>query len=229
MSDLTDEEVAVAELITKECWRAHQEDDEADDEDCGPAEPARRFAEWHAGGCAGTLDLQECGLSSLPAALCEVAPQLRSLNLNHNHLLSLPGALLARCTALLRLDCHDNLLSSLPADIGQCTALQTLSCYSNELSSLPAELGACTALQELWCFDNQLSTLPVHLGLLDLQLLECEYNKFVEGAPTTIDALRAAAQGLGRRTKRARVAETPAAEESGSRPAKSMRSGACDT
>jgi hypothetical protein len=60
------------------------------------------------------------------------------------------------------------------------------------LTSLPTELGACTALQRLYCSNNQLSTLPVELGACTaLQDLKHGDNSFEEGAPVTVDALRA--------------------------------------
>jgi hypothetical protein len=104
--------------------------------------------------------------------------------------------------------CHDNQLSSLPNELGACTALQELTCNYNQLSSLPTELGACVALHTLNCSHNKLTSMPAHLGrLAHLQTLVCVGNQFVDGAPITIQALRAAARGLGRLTKRARVEE----------------------
>jgi hypothetical protein len=220
MSDRTEEEVAVAELSMAECWRAHQATDAGGD----PAKPARRFAEWHADGCKGELNLARCRLSSLPLALREVAPRILRLDLSDNHLRSLPGALLAHCTVLKQLFCNrsqllslpaelgacatlqelhcgDNQLSSLPAELGACTALQFLECSYNQLSSLPEELRACTALGLLGCRNNKMESLPAYLGLLvNLQGLVCDNNPFIEGVPTTITALRAE---LGRHTKRA--------------------------
>jgi Leucine-rich repeat (LRR) protein len=95
-------------------------------------------------------------------------------------------------------------MSSLPAEIGACAELQELWCNFNQLSSLPAELGACAALYDLYCTNNQLSSLPAELGTIpNLWRLICDDNPFVEGAPTTIEALR---EELGRHTKRAVVA-----------------------
>ena len=209
------------------------------------------FEKWFGEGCGKLLDLKRCDLVSLPwADLRAVAHRIKILDVSSNALTGIPGEFLAACTALHTLHCNDNKLSSLPAELGACTALHTLDCTNNELVDLPAGLGACTKLRDLYCSYNklsslpedlsactaldtlccrfnQLSALPVQLGLLShLGTLDCKPNPFTAGAPQTLQDLRAAALAQsGRLTKRARVEEAPAVEESGSCPAKRARSG----
>ena len=90
-----------------------------------------------------------------------------------------------------RLNLYKCGLQSLPREIGRLTFLTHLHCYDNKLRELPQEIGGLTSLTHLDCTDNELRELPLEIGgLTSLGSLYCSYNEFVEGYPTTIEALK---------------------------------------
>ena len=145
-----------------ELWRMHTDGD-------GNAEKVlNMYREWKRenrdGG--GRLNLYKCGLQSIP-------PEI------------------GRLTSLKYLYCSFNELRELPQEIGGLTSLVELYCSKNELRELPPEIGRLTSLKIFNCSINELRELPLEIGsLTSLRSLYCFYNEFVEGYPTTIEALK---------------------------------------
>ena len=82
-------------------------------------------------------------------------------------------------------------LQSIPPEIGRLTSLTYLNCSNNELRELPPEIGRLTSLTRLDCPSNELRELPPEIGrLTSLKIFNCFENEFVEGSPTTIEALK---------------------------------------
>ena len=82
-------------------------------------------------------------------------------------------------------------LQSLPREIGGLTSLKELNCSGNKLRELPQEIGRLTSLTRLDCPSNELRELPPEIGrLTSLKIFNCFENEFVEGSPTTIEALK---------------------------------------
>ncbi|WP_407175506.1 NEL-type E3 ubiquitin ligase domain-containing protein [Bradyrhizobium sp. STM 3562] len=109
------------------------------------------------------LDLSSLSLTALPAPLL---PELRRLNVNNNHLTSLPDL----PDGLRRLYAISNGLTSLPAELPP--TLRRLTVDNNQLTSLPP---LPPTLRELDASGNQLTSLPdLPTGL---QRLNVDYNQ----------------------------------------------------
>jgi len=74
-----------------------------------------------------------------PDEICSSLPQLKTLNLSHNHLTQLPKSI-GQLSALSQLNLSHNHLTSLPESFGQLSALTELNLEHNQLTSLPESL-----------------------------------------------------------------------------------------
>jgi hypothetical protein len=154
-------------------------------------------------------------LTALPPDLhAGTVPQLRSLDLRCNHLVSLPHGL---CTLsrLEELDLYHNQLTSplftarrpqsrQPETLGnlgnpeliECRcfgrlkSLRRLNLGANGLEALPAGIGGLEVLEELVLANNRLKSLPEEIGgLVSLQVLKCEENRLTS-LPRRIEELK---------------------------------------
>ena len=141
-----------------------------------------------AGGALRSLDLGHNALTSLPASFGALTG-LEALWLEDNALAEFPRPLL-RCTALRVLRLSGNALSRLPRGISALAALETLVLSSNELDALPASIGRLRRLATLLVNSNQLRSLPAALARLPaLRKLNAANNPLEALPATLLDAL----------------------------------------
>jgi adenylate cyclase len=103
------------------------------------------------------LDVSYAKLSSLDTFDFSQLPSLRTLNLDHNKLRTLPDSL-GELSHLRYLSCYDNKLVSLPATIGLLQRLETLDAHNNSLTELPVSLWNCASLMYINVTSNLLAT-----------------------------------------------------------------------
>lgn len=77
---------------------------------------------------------------------------MAQLELQHNRISELPGALFDQLSSLVILKLHDNKLTSLPSHISKLSCLKELWLQENELAELPAEIGNLTVLLSILIF-----------------------------------------------------------------------------
>eukprot|EP00887_Chlorella_sp_A99_P004206 scaffold15.g4206.t1 len=158
---------------------------------------------------SGRLDLSDCELSEVPAAVLELT-DLEELSLSGNHLTTLPEGV-SRLTRLRRLQLagnrlealppglgalaaleglwlHGNLLRALPDSLGALSSLRQLSLAGNRLEQLPDSLGALAALTELGVAGNRLRRLPAALGALPALAKLAAHGNALEGVPPELGA-----------------------------------------
>ena len=165
----------------------------------------------HVPGGVAKLNLGRNALEILPDDLA-LLTGLRTLELAHNQLRSLPNTALAELgslklldassnqltefgtapgslhglSALVKVDLSRNALQCLGPELAHLHALAELNVSGNALCELPAELCACIGLRTLQISDNQLVALPAAFGrLASLEELECGQNQLAE-LPETI-------------------------------------------
>ncbi|RHY91578.1 hypothetical protein DYB35_003156 [Aphanomyces astaci] len=123
------------------------------------------------------LNLADLNLLAVPAQTLHLS-SLRTLNLRHNNLTSLPVDFV-ECFPLLEvLNVAQNHLSHLPPDMGSLQKLRKLFVQSNQLRSLPLSLTGCTKLDQLFAQHNHLQDIPDEFALLSsLQILSVAHNE----------------------------------------------------
>lgn len=127
--------------------------------------------------CANAILLGDNCLTVMPdsiGALGKVV--LSSLNLSHNGLTRVPGAL---CNVLtLETVClSGNALDELPSQMGRLANLKELWIDNNQLRLLPPTMGGWVRMQSLLMHNNQLKMVPKQLPeLQDLQVLTMSGN-----------------------------------------------------
>lgn len=154
-------------------------------------------AALHAG--AHRLDLRNCNLTELPAAIYQLADTLEILDLSDNALTALPDDL-HRLHKLRILFCSNNRFESVPEVLGRCPSLEMvgfkanriaalsaaalpprlrwLILTDNRLEALPTEIGRCRRLQKLMLAGNRLQNLPEELSACtQLELLRIAANR----------------------------------------------------
>lgn len=110
------------------------------------------------------LDLEDCGLSRLPASV-GVLSALEELWLCGNGLLALPESLVG-LRALRRLDLDQNCLTTLPEGLFVLPTLEALYVNGNSLASLPPALAQLDSLRELRLSGNKFGEAPEVVGSL---------------------------------------------------------------
>jgi adenylate cyclase len=103
------------------------------------------------------LDVSYAKLPSLDTFDFSQLPALRTLNLDHNELRTLPDSL-GELSHLRCISCYDNKLVSLPATIGLLQCLETLGAHNNSLTELPVSLLNCASLMHINVTSNLLAT-----------------------------------------------------------------------
>ena len=106
----------------------------------------------------GALDLSNCGLEEVPAAVWQLS-ELVDLSLAGNRIKSLPPAV-GQLRKLRRLGVAGNLLESVPEEIGGLPALEGLWLHGNALHTLPNGIGSLSNLKVLALAGNRLCALP---------------------------------------------------------------------
>jgi hypothetical protein len=159
------------------------------------------LAQLRNGALTGITRLKlECGLTTFPDEIFDLAESLEILDLSGNALSSLPDDL-SRLHQLRILFCSDNQFTILPPALGQCRqlsmigfkanqirtvpasalppALRWLILTDNQITRIPAEIRHCTQLQKLMLSGNQLDELPAQLARCTrLELLRIAANRF---------------------------------------------------
>lgn len=116
---------------------------------------------------------------------------LKSLDIGHNHLMSLPDTI-GNLQTLESLYLDMNRLTSLPESIGNLRSLKILDLDENQLTSLPETIGNLQNLEDLRVAHNKLTTLPDTIGnLRSLDTLYLEGNReTLESLPPSFSQLR---------------------------------------
>ena len=123
-----------------------------------------------------TLNLSHNGLKKVPGALCNVL-SLQTVCLSGNHLDELPSQM-GRLANLQELWIDNNKLKLLPPTAGGWEKMQRLLMHNNQLRMIPKNLPDLTELQVLTLSGNQLSSLPWNLWkLTKLEELWLDCNK----------------------------------------------------
>lgn len=139
-----------------------------------------------------TLNLAHNTLSSLPIGVGRLK-KLQELNVARNVLLHLPSQL-CELRELVMLDASHNKLEVLPDEFGRLLALETLLLASNRLAALPPTLGLLTALRRIDLQHNRLQRVPLEVGaLVNLRSLDLSWNELAE-LPEEIGCLAALRQ-----------------------------------
>ncbi|KAL0265799.1 UNVERIFIED_CONTAM: hypothetical protein PYX00_011514 [Menopon gallinae] len=123
-----------------------------------------------------SLDLSHNRLATLPKEIGSLS-QLRWLYLNHNQLTTLPKEI-ESLSQLKELRLCFNHLTTLPGEIGSLSQLRWLYLNHNQLTTLPKEIESLSQLQELSLCFNQLTELPGEIrSLSQLQKLTLGNNE----------------------------------------------------
>ncbi|XP_066295775.1 malignant fibrous histiocytoma-amplified sequence 1 homolog [Branchiostoma lanceolatum] len=186
-------------LILSYIWRTDEEEQDAEEED-GPwsLQELREKCRQTSDGLI-ELDLQNCGLASLPSAVFRLKDvqilniswnkithlgtgisalrQLQVLRVEHNQLGSLPAEL-ADCPDLAELHAGWNNLSCLPARFRRMANLRALSLYSNDFKSLPDSVPLMTSLEYADFEHNSLKGLPTSMSRSKVKVLKLGMNQF---------------------------------------------------
>jgi Leucine-rich repeat (LRR) protein len=119
-------------------------------------------------------DLSYSDLDAFPEFLVERAPELKSLQLDHNHITVLPRSI-GSFFNLVTLDISNNQMTYLSKEIAQLHKLRTLTARNNNFDneSLPKELEEMTSLQVVNFSGNQLTDFPMQFT--ELTQLKCLY------------------------------------------------------
>jgi len=135
-----------------------------------------------------TLDLGHNLLASLPNNLGHI-PGLRDfLYLHDNHLAALPPSL-ANLKDLRYLNISENRFTEFPESIAGMTGLLELRATDNSIAYLPASIERLTRLRELHLRNNQLTALPEAIvGLKELRQLDLRGNP-IEYLPEALTLL----------------------------------------
>lgn len=124
-----------------------------------------------------SLDVSHNVLTSLPAILL---PTLVRLRCTHNQLCTLPPSL-AACSQLSHLELADNRLEQLPAELAQLQRLARLDASGNRLVSIDSALvGSAHSLTELDVSHNRLRRLPTLAPLRRVVRLQLTANQLDE-------------------------------------------------
>ncbi|RKP30914.1 hypothetical protein METBISCDRAFT_15191 [Metschnikowia bicuspidata] len=106
------------------------------------------------------LDLSKAKLSALPAEFILKIPNIESLMLAKNHIVTLPDEL-GTLKKLSRLSVFDNNIQTLPASVGRLMSLQYLDLHLNNIETLPSEIWELGRLSFLNVSSNILRAFPM--------------------------------------------------------------------
>uniref|UniRef100_A0A7R9WVZ8 Leucine-rich repeat-containing protein 51 n=1 Tax=Craspedostauros australis TaxID=1486917 RepID=A0A7R9WVZ8_9STRA len=125
------------------------------------------------------LNLPNCGLSSLPACMPSVLPNLSILFMPNNQFEELP-AILGSCLQLQMVSFKNNGMRSIHPDALQ-SQLRWLILTGNAIHQIPDTIGRCRRLQKWMLSGNQLTQLPEAVQQLDnLELIRLACNRLQE-------------------------------------------------
>ncbi|XP_035685430.1 malignant fibrous histiocytoma-amplified sequence 1 homolog [Branchiostoma floridae] len=183
-------------VILSYIWKTDEEEQEAELEEDGPwslQELRRKFRQTPAG--LIELNLQNCGLASLPSAVFRLQ-EVQILNLSWNKLTHL-GAGICALRQLQVLYVEHNQLSSLPAELADCPDLAELHAGWNSLSCLPAKFRRTTSLKVLSLYSNDFRSLPDSVPLMtNLEYADFEHNS-LKGLPMSMSRSKVNVLKLG--------------------------------
>lgn len=102
-----------------------------------------------------SLDLSYAQLSTLDQIAVSLLPALRTLNVSHNKIRSLPETL-GNLQWLEVLTCTDNKIDHLPETIGNLQKLEVLDAHNNCLAELPQSIWNCRSLAKINVTSNSI-------------------------------------------------------------------------
>ncbi|XP_052768563.1 leucine-rich repeat-containing protein 58-like [Mya arenaria] len=116
------------------------------------------------------IDLSCGGLHSCPSRLGFVGSQLTCLNLNGNHLQSIPAEI-GCLRGLQVLSLEKNQLTELPETLGSLTELHCLDISHNTFKHIPSFISKLVRLEELHLSHNVIQLIPPEISRLKLLLI----------------------------------------------------------
>jgi len=131
--------------------------------------------DWTRFKCLKKLDMNNCGLSTLPDALHALAPTLDILFLSENNMTSFPEVI-GELGNLRMLSLRGNQLSEL-SSTNLPTSLVWLILTNNQIAVIDSNIGALSRLRKLMLSHNKLAAIPSQLGQCkDLELVRLANN-----------------------------------------------------
>lgn len=125
------------------------------------------------------LFLDKRGLRNIPSWIFEKLPNVKILNLNDNHLTTLPPEL-SNLTKLENLQIANNKITEIPSHISTLSNLKILVAVHNQINKIHPNIVQLTKLKTLNLIDNALTRLPDNVDhLIALEQLFLTQNAFV--------------------------------------------------
>jgi tRNA A-37 threonylcarbamoyl transferase component Bud32 len=126
-----------------------------------------------------TLNLTNCGLSTLPIGFEKAFPQLSILFLSNNQFQQVPEVI-GKCPHLQMVAFKSNQLTSIHPEALQAQ-LRWLILTDNQITTIPDTIGRCTRLQKCMLSGNQIHTLPDTMAqCTNLELIRLASNQLKE-------------------------------------------------
>ncbi|GAX22984.1 hypothetical protein FisN_15Hh120 [Fistulifera solaris] len=126
-----------------------------------------------------TLNLSNCGLSTLPIGFEKAFPQLSILFLSNNQFQQVPEVI-GKCPHLQMVAFKSNQLTTIHPEALQ-SQLRWLILTDNQISTIPETIGRCTRLQKCMLSGNQIQTLPDAMAhCTNLELIRLASNQLKE-------------------------------------------------
>ena len=128
----------------------------------------------------GVFQFSNHNMSEFPKDLVKVKDNIRSLDLSHNKLRTVPSYL-GTCPVLKQLNFGANRLTNLPDNLGNIKKLESLILSDNHINLLPQSFANLANLRTLVLSGNVMTTFPLQVcGLKHLELLDLSKNKIQE-------------------------------------------------
>lgn len=136
-----------------------------------------------------TLDLSHNKIATIPRTVGVLAPKLKTLDFAHNKLASLPHEI-CELHELHTLGLSDNLLTELPDALGALGKLKTLMLARNRFSALPESMCALRSLAHLDASSNKLDRLPAGFGYLEALMAANLSHNQLGALPSNLGGLK---------------------------------------
>jgi Leucine-rich repeat (LRR) protein len=138
----------------------------------------------------GILQLSKNNLNQFPDHILEVNNKLRSIDVSHNSLQTLPS-IIGQFSQLKHLSLNNNQINYLPQEIGNLKKLETLSADNNRIKEIPESISNLTNLRIVSLSRNEFIVFPIVLcHLKSIDFVDLSDNHLIE-IPNDIQYLNA--------------------------------------